>query len=105
MSRWLSNNPEDYTIGRLAVVPCATACTGLRWGPYEPFKRAGCVAGRGGWRYGYFVTVHGSLLCCRRLRWELQNGPLPAGYKVVPIDGNVCNNKIENLTLRQKEIV
>ena len=44
MSRWLSNNPEDYTIGRLAVVPCATACTGLRWGPYEPFKRAGCVA-------------------------------------------------------------
>lgn len=22
MSRWLSNNPEDYTIGRLAVVEC-----------------------------------------------------------------------------------
>lgn len=105
MSWCPSSDPHHYTVGRLAVAACPEYRTGLCWETYAGFNRAGREAGTRRGCYGYFVTVHGKLLCCRRLVWELQNGPLPRGYEVVPIDGNLCNIKIENLTLRQKEIV
>lgn len=75
MARYLSHDTNAYTIGRLSVYADPSSLTGLRWNSDAPFKRGCRVAGTGGPRYGYAVTVNGHLLCCRRLVWELQNGP------------------------------
>lgn len=75
----------------------ANVPSGLRW-RCSGWGRAGTVAGQR-YRGGYLVQVDGRLYNCARIVWERHNGPLVPGYKVIFIDRNYRNTKIENLAI------
>lgn len=55
-------------------------------------------------RDGYIrVRRAGKEYRAHRIIWELFNGPIPEGMLVDHIDGNVYNNRIENLRLATRQ--
>lgn len=57
----------------------------------------------GGGRYRV-VQIKGVRIPVHRLVWELEKGPIPAGYIIHHINGNRLDNRIENLAcITQKE--
>lgn len=55
-------------------------------------------------RDGYIrVRILGKEYRAHRIIWEMLRGPIPEGYLVDHIDGDVYNNKIENLRLATRQ--
>jgi len=55
-------------------------------------------------RDGYIrVRVNGIEYRAHRLIWEIHNGPIPSDMLVDHIDGDVSNNRIENLRLATRQ--
>lgn len=55
-------------------------------------------------RDGYIrVRINGIEYRAHRIIWEMHNGPIPVGMLIDHIDGNVSNNKIENLRLATRQ--
>lgn len=49
---------------------------------------------------GYLrASINGTRYKVHRVIWEILKGPIPEGYHIDHIDGNRCNNVIENLRL------
>lgn len=65
---------------------------------YSPIKlgrKVGCINSRG----YLLVTVKFKKYQLHRIIWEMHNGPIPKGAMVDHVNGNILDNKIENLRL------
>lgn len=49
--------------------------------------------------YQYIKTEDGKWILLHRYLWEQAHGPIPPGYKVTFLDGNIQNVSLENLVL------
>jgi hypothetical protein len=65
-------------------------------GPVNPGDRAGCLMPNG-YIYINSKVVGGKPTPLHRIIWEMEVGPIPAGYHIDHIDGDKLNNRVENL--------
>jgi len=84
-----------------------SSCTGLRW---VSGRRSGKEAGgldrdiRRGKYSRYRIVKFGQHFLAHRIIWYLIYGSIDSLKDIDHIDGNACNNKIENLRLIDKDL-
>ena len=85
----------DAETGNLIWLPTATRQP--KWNKKMVGKVAGCIATKNGGKRYVMIGFGDGLVRAHHAVWAWHYGPVPEGLEIDHIDGNVLNNRIENL--------